>query len=144
MIERVCEHIHNYFSADEDRRAGTYTIENGILALDHVVEGQYFRIVGSAFNDGVYIQPADDLIDETFTGEVWAMKPPRDFLRTVEEIEAWVAKYGEAAMSPYQSENVIGVYSYTKAGAGTSSATAAGSWETMFKARLNQWRKLYE
>lgn len=144
MIERVCEHIHNYFSADEDRRAGTYTIENGILTLPHVVEGQYFRIVGSAFNDGVFQYPAEDLVDETFEGEVWAMKPPRDFLRTVEEIEAWVAKYGDQAMSPYQSENVIGVYSYTKTGAGTSSATAAGSWETLFKARLNQWRRLYD
>lgn len=144
MIERVCEHIHNYFSAGEDRRAGTYTIEGGVLTLPHVAEGQYFRIVGSTFNDGVYLQPADGLTDETFTGEVWAMKPPRDFLRTVGEIEAWVAKYGDAAMSPYQSENVIGVYSYTKTGAGTSSATAAGSWETLFKARLNQWRRLYD
>ena len=142
MIERVCEHIHNYFSADEDRRAGTYTIENGILALDHVVEGQYFRIVGSAFNDGVYIQPADDLIDETFTGEVWAMKPPRDFIRTVEEIEAWEAKYGERVMSPFQSENVIGVYSYAKAA--TGGASALTGWQAAFKSRLNQWRKLYE
>lgn len=142
MIERVCEHIHNYFSADEDRRAGTYTIENGILALDHVVEGQYFRIVGSAFNDGVYIQPADDLIDETFTGEVWAMKPPRDFLRTVEEIEAWEAKYGERVMSPFQSENVIGVYSYAKAA--TGGASALTGWQAAFKARLDRWRRLYD
>lgn len=142
MIERVCEHIHNYFSADEDRRAGTYTIENGVLALDHVVEGQYFRIVGSAFNDGVYIQPADDLIDETFTGEVWAMKPPRDFLRTVEEIEAWEAKYGERVMSPFQSENVIGVYSYAKAA--TGGASALTGWQAAFKARLDRWRRLYD
>ena len=142
MIERVCEHIHNYFSAGDDRRAGTYTIENGILALDHVVEGQYFRIVGSAFNDGVYIQPADDLIDETFTGEVWAMKPPRDFLRTVEEIEAWEAKYGERVMSPFQSENVIGVYSYAKAA--TGGASALTGWQAAFKSRLNQWRRLYD
>jgi len=142
MIERVCEHIHNYFSAGDDRRAGTYTIENGILALDHVVEGQYFRIVGSAFNDGVYIQPADDLIDETFTGEVWAMKPPRDFLRTVEEIEAWEAKYGERVMSPFQSENVIGVYSYAKAA--TGGASALTGWQAAFKARLDRWRRLYD
>ena len=142
MIERVCEHIHNYFSAEGDRRAGTYTIENGVLTLPHVVEGQYFRIVGSAFNDGVYIQPADDLIDETFTGEVWAMKPPRDFIRTVEEIEAWEAKYGEAVASPFQSENVIGVYSYAKAA--TGGASALTGWQAAFKSRLNQWRKLYE
>lgn len=142
MIERVCEHIHNFFSADEDRRAGTYTIENGVLTLPHVVEGQYFRIVGSAFNDGVYIQPADDLIDETFTGEVWAMKPPRDFIRTVEEIEAWEAKYGEAVASPFQSENVIGVYSYAKAA--TGGASALTGWQAAFKSRLNQWRRLYD
>lgn len=141
MIERVCEHIHNYFAPVDERRAGTYTIENGQLTLDFVAEGQYFRIVGSTFNDGVYQYPGEDLVDETFNGEIWPMKPPRSFLTVVGEIEAWQSKYGDKADSPFASENVIGVFSYAKASSGSGSLSA---WQAAFASRLNPWRRLYD
>ena len=130
MIEMVCAHIHNYFK----RRVfqGSYTIENGALALDALKPGQYFRIIGSAFNDGVFLYPADGLTDETFTGEIWEMCPPRLFLDLVSRIEAWEAKYGD---SPYASEDVIGVYSYTRSDGGKG-------WAGAFAGELNPFRKL--
>lgn len=140
MLERICDHIHNYFARDEDKRSGTFTVTGGALALDNVAEGQYFRIVGSVFNDGVYQYPATCLRDETFEGEIWPMRPPRDFLSLCEEIEDWQEKYGEHVDSPFQSENVIGVYSYTRAAASGNGA-ASGGWEGAFKARLNRWRR---
>lgn len=143
MLEQVCGHIHNYFTDEEDIRAGEWTVKDGAIELDFLKEGQYFRVVGSVFNDGVHQYPAWDMTDENFTGEIWPMKPPRAFTRLCEEIEAWQEKYGAAAASPYSSESVIGVYSYTKAtGDGGGSGTTAPTWESMFRPRLNQWRKL--
>ena len=133
MIDDICGSIHNYFTGDGDVHRGTFEISGGSIDLPFLAGGQYFRIVGSALNDGVYQYPAQGLSDETFTGEVWAMRVPRAFLRLAEEIVAWQEKYGAAAASPYQSENVIGVYSYTR---------ASGGWEGAFRDRLNRWRKL--
>ena len=52
MIEQICGHIHNYF--EDGRQRGTYTVTGGTLQLDGLQTGQYFRILGSMFNDGVY------------------------------------------------------------------------------------------
>lgn len=144
MIDQICGHIHNWFTRDEDIHAGRYIIAGGSLVLLFLLEGQYFRIVGSALNDGVYRYPveAQTLADETFDGEIWAMRPPKRFLALADEIGAWEAKYGAAVMSPYQSENVVGVYSYARA-ASTGGGGAAGTgWESAFRGRLNEWRRL--
>ena len=143
MLDRICAHLHNYFTAPEDIHEGTFTIQDGAIELDFLIENQYFRIVGSALNDGVYQYPAEGLLDESFEGEIWAMKVPRAVVKIAEEIEAWNAKYAAAMASPFQSESVIGVYSYTKAGAGTNQlATDADAWQGVFKSALNEWRKL--
>lgn len=140
MLEQICAFIHNYFVGD--RYCGTFTISDGTVTVDGLVPGQYFRICGSRFNDGIYRYPAFDLTDETFKGIIWDMRPPREFLTLVDEIETWHAKYGEASTSPYESES-FGGYSYTKAkgfsGAGGGFMT---SWQALFGSRLNEWRKL--
>ena len=151
MLETVCAHIHNYFCPDENIVRGTWTIEGGSIDLSDlsILPGQYFRIVGSALNDGVYRYPVEppekgepELQDETFTGEIWPMRVPRAVLQTVTDIEAWQTKYGATMASPLQSENVIGVYSYTKAAGGSEGASSADAWKDAFKSRLNPWRKL--
>ena len=142
LIDEICGMIHNYFTDKADIRSGEYAIEGGALALDFLLPGQYFRIVGSAMNDGVWQYPADGLVDETFTGQIWPMRPPRAFLTMAEEIGQWQDKYGAAMLSPYQSENVIGVYSYTKAATGSGGASSAAGWKDVFKNNLNRWRKL--
>lgn len=146
MLEQICAHIHNYFVAPEDVVAGEFIIVGGEIDLTGLVlEGQYFRIVDSALNDGVYRYPAEGLSDETFDGEIQPMRVPRAFMELVEEIEAWQAQYGVAMASPFQAEKVIGVYSYTKQGGNTSvngTAAEAAGWTGAFKTRLNPWRKL--
>lgn len=152
MLEKVCNHVHNYFTSAAV--PGMYTISDGALTLDFLKEGQRFHIVGSDLNDGVYtwhqsgIKNDDDngpaeLQDETFGGSILPMAVPRDFLQLVEEIAAWVDEYGSKVLSPYQSENVIGVYSYTKAGTGSGNAGGSSSptWESVFASRLNPYRK---
>lgn len=142
MIDLICGHIHNYFTSPDDIRRGTYTIAGGSLELPFVLPGQYFRVVGSALNDGVYPYPAESLADETFTGEIWPMKLPRAFILLAGEIEAWQAQYGASVASPYQSENVIGVYSYTKAAGAGGSGRAGAGWQGAYRSRLDRWRRL--
>ena len=139
MIETLMRHVNNWFVAE--RHFGEFTIADGTISLDFLQNGQYFRIVGSIFNDGVYkyggISP---LTDETFTGEIWALAVPKAFIELAENIKNWNDKYEEQANSPYSSES-FGGYSYSK---GTASADGEGgsSWRSVFKSELNKWRKI--
>ena len=132
MLETVLMYLNNWFVMG--RYDDTYTIEDGGITLPFLVDGQYFRIVGSLFNDGVYQYPAE-LTDETFDGSVWALAIPKALLSTVEEITAWTAKNGDSG--PYISES-FGGYSYSKA---TNSKGLAVGWRDVFSAQLAPWKK---
>lgn len=132
MLETVLMYLNSWFVVS--RYDDTYTIEDGGITLPFLVDGQYFRIVGSLFNDGVYQYPAE-LTDETFDGSVWAMAIPKALLSTVKEITAWQAKNGDSG--PYTSES-FGGYSYSKA---TNSKGMAVGWRDVFAAQLSPWKK---
>ena len=138
MLEQVLRHLNNWFLVEIHE--GTFTVENGSIALPFLQNGQYFRICGSVFNDGLHQYPAADLTDETFTGTVWALAVPKAVVTLSTDIAAWQEKNGEAVASPYQSES-FGGYSYTKRSAGSDSGTLNG-WQDAFRGRLNDWRKL--
>ena len=140
MLEQVLTELHNWFQVgvypDE------YTISGGELQLPFLQEGQYFRILGSVFNDGLhqYGPGMEVLADETFLGSVWALAVPTAIVELASEIAAWQKKYSERAASPYTSES-FGGYSYTKADGASGSS---GGWQAAFRSRLNQYRKLRE
>lgn len=139
MLNEICGEVRNYFlKSDRDIHSGTFTIENGTISLPFLKEGQYFRIVGSALNDGVWKYPTSGLKDETFDGAVWAMYVPVAFSNLAREIKEWVENNATALNSPYQSES-FGGYSYSK-----SVGTNGGGygWKEQFSSRLNQWRRL--
>ncbi len=138
MLEQVLRHLNNWFLVDIHE--GTFTVENGSIALPFLLNGQYFRIIGSVFNDGLHQYPATGLIDEIFAGCVWALAVPKAVVALSEDIAAWQEKNGEAVASPYQSES-FGGYSYAKRNAGNDSGTLNG-WQDAFRGRLNDWRKL--
>ena len=139
MLEQVLMHLKNWFLVPGGIHEGTYTIEDGGITLPFLANGQYFRICGSVFNDGLHQYPASDLKAETFEGNVWALAVPKAVIDLASEIEAWQTKNGDASVSPYQSES-FGGYQYSKA---TDSASGgAVTWQTAFRSRLNAWRKL--
>ena len=138
MLEQVLRHLNNWFLVEIHE--GTFTVENGSIALLFLQTNQYFRICGSVFNDGLHQYPSTDLTGETFTGTVWALAVPKAVVTLSEDIAAWQEKNGEAVASPYQSES-FGGYSYTKRSAGNDSGTLNG-WKDAFRGRLNDWRKL--
>jgi len=147
MLTELCQELRNWF--DRERFYGTFEITGGTLTAPFLIAGQYYRIKGSIFNDGVhkYGDAEDKLTDETFKGEVWAMAIPKAVLLLADDIAAWKAKYcavDSEAMSPFQSES-FGGYSYNK-GSGSVAVGAAAStptgWKAVFQSELNRWRKI--
>ena len=139
MLEQVLMHLNNWFLVPGGIHEGTYTIEDGGIALPFLANGQYFRICGSVFNDGLHQYPSVYLRNETFDGSVWALAVPKAVIDLAFEIEEWQKKNGDASVSPYQSES-FGGYSYSKA---TDSASGgAVTWQSAFRGRLNNYRKL--
>ena len=133
MLETVLMYLNNWFVVG--RHDDTYTIEDGGITLPFLASGQYFRICGSVFNDGLHQYPAENLTDEVFDGTVWALAIPKALLSTVEEITAWTAKNGDGGA--YTSES-FGGYSYSKA---TNSKGLAVGWRDVFAAQLAPWKK---
>lgn len=140
MLTELCAELKNYFLQDRDAdiHYGKYTISSGSIEIPFLIAGQYFRIVGSVLNDGVYQYPVSDLADETFSGAVWAMSVPPAVISLADEIAEWNEKNAETLASPYTSES-FGGYSYTKA---TSDDGGAYAWQNQFASRLNKWRRL--
>ena len=139
MLEQVLMNIRNWFTVDGGIYSGTFTIKDGGIALPFLANGQYFRICGSVFNDGLHQYPASDLKAETFEGAVWALSVPQAVIDLSTEIELWQAKNGDASASPYQSES-FGGYQYSKA---TDAETGgAVTWQSAFKRQLSAWRKI--
>ena len=145
MLTEICAEIRNYFVTEIHE--GHFTIDGGKIApLDFLQEGQYFRIVGSAFNDGVHKHTKKDtvgegspptLTDEKFSGAVWAMAVPSSVIALSAEI-AEFNKSDAAKPSVYTSES-FGSYSYSKA---TDSNGVPITWQKAFASRLNKWRKV--
>ena len=135
-LTNLCAELRNYF--EPEKHFGTFTISGGSISpSDFLQDGQYFRIVGSVFNDGVHRHPAHGLTDETFDGAVWAMAVPPaviELLQKIQEFEAATAN----APTAYISES-FGGYGYTKA---TDANGLPVGWKSVFKNELNRWRKL--
>ena len=139
MLEQVLMNIRRWFPVKGGIHSGTFTIKDGGITLPFLADGQYFRICGSVFNDGLHQYPATDLVDEEFSGAIWELAIPPAVVDLADEIGAWQEKNGEASASPYQSES-FGGYSYSKA---TDSASGgAVTWQSVFKRQLSAWRKI--
>lgn len=142
-LTELCQELRNWFVID--KTFGEFTISEGEISLsDFLQENQYYRIIGSVFNDGVHKYGEADLQDENpFEGAIWAMAVPPEVLTLLEDITEWETKYGEVIQSPYTSES-FGGYSYSKASGanGTGSSGDNNSYTSVFATRLNKWRKV--
>lgn len=143
-ITDFCEELHNWF--DADRIFGTFTISNGeiIVPNGYLRNNQYFRIVGSVFNDGVYKYPSNELIDETFDGAVWAMAIPPAAIALFEKIQEWDAQYGNSAAnySPYTSETFHHYSRSQHIATNSKGEIVQQTWQGVFRKELSRFRKL--
>lgn len=133
----------NYFEYAGE--AGTFTIANGVLSpMRELFKDRYVAVRGSACSDGVYYCEAngalsdgtdDDPQDCTFTGEVWALNPPKRFIDLAAEATAIEEKNPAGGM---QSES-FGEYSYTKAGGKNGGAV---TWQQAMADSLRPYKRL--
>lgn len=159
--QEVMEQIHNRFVRDE--QVGTFTVSGGYLYPLSLADGQWYWIEGSLFNDGLHQYAAEasdtsaivdsaivgaarvgegasdsDLVDETFTGRILSVVPPKTFVALVEEMQEWVRLHPPSS-SGYVSES-FGGYSYSLP---TNSETGmAATVYDVFASRLTKWRRL--
>lgn len=144
MIYQICLYLKNWFDFNQPKYFGDFTIEDGKISEDiEIKSGQYYRIAGSVFNDGVYKHGSEELTDEEFRGAIWLMAVPNDVIQLATEISMWQEKYGgvnSENMSPYQSESFNG-YSYSK-GSGGSAGSSVPTWQSVFADRLRRYKKI--
>lgn len=146
MLTQICQYLRNWF--EREKIHGNFVVSGGVLTYADgtalpLLTGQYYRICGSVFNDGVHVFDDADLTDEpVFFGAVWAMAVPPDLVALSEEITGWNTANAAALASPYQSES-FGGYSYSlKSGGSADGASGGLTWQTQFAARLAPWRKI--
>ena len=142
MLDELCAELRNYFvQSENDKHAGTYTINGGTFSppIDFLKTGQYFRVVGSALNDGVYKNDGCGVLtDEEFDGSIWAMSVPPAVVALADRIKAYTDS-DAAKPTPFVSES-FGGYSYSK---GQNAAGAANnSWQAVFADELRKWRRI--
>lgn len=136
--------LKNYFDKAQPKFFGEIVIEDGKITnqefLDTIKPNQYFRIVGSILNDGVYCFKEELILeDEAFNGAIWLMAIPKAVLELATEIENWQTEYANALNSPFQSES-FGGYSYSKASG--KNGGGAVTWQDVFATRLNLYRRI--
>ena len=139
MLETILSHLHNRFIAPGGARRGTFRIVSGMLQADFIENGQYYRIVGSVFNDGLHRRGYEgfkELRDESFTGEIWPLAIPKEVIKLSEEISVYCEKNPE---TDKVSES-FGGYSYTRGTDGNGGVS--GGWQAAYRARLNRWKKV--
>ena len=136
MLEAMLTHLHNWFPAKNGKHAGAFVIASGVLSPDiGLVSGQYYRIMGSVFNDGLHCAgDGEALTDEEFTGEVWALAIPKAVQELADEIAAWRENNPETD----KTSESFGGYSYSRSQSATG---GVGGWQAAFSGRLNAWRR---
>ena len=144
MLNELCLELRNFFDKGQPKFYGEIKIEDGTIQNEEILEkmkaGQYFRIVGSIFNDGTYCFNEElELEDETFDGSIWLMAVPKAVLELAKDIDDWVAEYGSHVNSPYTSES-FGGFSYSKASGKGGTGTA--NWQDVFAQRMNLYRRI--
>lgn len=138
MLDEIMAHLRNYFV--KNVYTSRFEIKDGVIVSPssiQVADGQYIKIVGSVFNDGVHIWPPSEMTDEIFDGEIWALAVPPALVALAEDIKVYEDS-DMAKQSAYKSESFAG-YSYTK---NTNADGTPISWQKAFAKKLNRWRKL--
>lgn len=150
MIGRTMDEIKNHFTRTVE--TGTFTIANGVLQCSgEYVKGQYVRLIGPVLSPGVYrvhcvgdgaltLAGLPDGADETFSGAVYGLAPPPDFLELVREIEEF-SRTAQNAASTVTSVTLPSGYHETRA---VGRSGGAITWKEQYGPQLAQYRRAYD
>lgn len=118
-------------------KSGTFTIEGHTLVqAPPNVDWIYIR--GSAMNDGLYhtTERRSDMRDETFTGEIFLLNPPPDFLNICQQIADFTATNKQSVPI---SES-FGDYSHKRP---TGEDGGVLTWSKAFERDLTPYIRMY-
>ena len=138
-VSDVMRHVRNHLISSACR--GTFRQQNGVLTLaDGLPQPGYFApemwvaIVSKDGPQGVFQLTEQaglaDTADTTFTGTVYVLNPPADFIRLCGDIACWA----QANPDPAVSSEKLGEYSINR---------RAVTWESAFALALNPYRRMY-
>lgn len=137
----LCRDLKNWdFDKGAEIHKGMFSIENGVLDVDFLKDGQYYRVMYSLFNDRVWKRGTDELTDETFDGSVWAMWVPLEVLDLSDEIGRFNSKVDELGLveKGFASES-FGGYTYNLM---TGAPAMMVEWKKRIDSKMGRWRKI--
>ena len=129
MLEAVLTHLRNWFPVRCD--AGTFTIASGIPDVDFLKPGQYYRIRGSVFSDGLHVYQSGEMLAD----EIWALAIPK----SVKELAVEITAYTEKNPVTDKVSESFGGYSYSRTSGTTGAPTG---WQGAFASRLAPYRRI--
>ena len=132
-VSDVMRHVRNHFV--QSACSGVFRQAEGVLALGEAASpGMWVAIVSEDGPRGVFQLDEKGGIpgtaDITFTGTVYVLNPPADFLRLCGDIACWA----EANPDPSVSSEKLGEYSVSR---------RAVTWESAFAPALNPYRRMF-
>lgn len=138
-VAAVMRRVRNFFESGYIDNA--FVIRGGVLSMEDgsLIDAPWVAISGSRYNNGVY--PVVNGVvrgagrDESFSGRVWLLDPPPDFIELCKAISAFDDK---RPPTDIVSES-FGTYSYSTSGGGT----AATGWGAVFHSLLAPYRKMF-
>lgn len=164
-IESLCAEAHNYFETSKE--INDYAIENGIISLPFLSENQFFRIVGSKFNDGIYIYSENFIIRDATWEDVlsdhpdWKALSEKDwgnikhYALTDEEFHGgiWPMRMPRAFLSLAKEVHEYNLSEASKPSpyasenisghySYTKGSPSDNAWQNVFRSKLNRWRKV--
>ena len=172
MLETILTHLHNWFPARGGKHVGTFEIVSGEPRVPFLREGQYYRVRGSAMNDGLHraaVPPSasDDALAEDGVSAHEAGASDENETENADsfggrdevfEGEIWALAVPEAVIAlaeeiaAWREKNPetdkvsesFGGYSYSRGSGNAGQTGGAGGWQAAFAARLAPYRRPYD
>lgn len=137
-IPQIMRDIRNGFPAW--MREGTWQIQSGTLTpSDALPDEGWVVLEGTACQDGIHQVSKGGVVegaaDERWTGRVWLLAPPEDFLALCRQIADWAAQAPEAGVL----RESFGAYSRTAVTTGGRPVT----WQEAFAQALRPYRRMF-
>ena len=167
-IEALCAETHNWFT--DKPVIDDWKIEGGSLALPFLSVGQFFRIVGSKFNDGIYIMGPDGKVAHDIDwklpfeeGHTWDPIPtviwkevegftladeefhggiwPMSIPKSFIQLAEEIKTYNDSDMAKPTPYISESFGGYSYSKGVGSTGNADNSWQKVFGTKLKRWRK---
>lgn len=134
-VSDVMRHVRNHFI--RDGISGTWQHTAGVLTpSEDLSPGMWIAVTGEDGNVPIGVFQLDEmggihgLEDTEWTGTVYRLNPPADFLRLCGDIACWAA----ANPDPAATGEKLGQYSLSR---------QTMDWQTAFAAALAPYRRMY-